>query len=91
MVEIKRKKGELIPRTIDAGDVIIIGETPYFISCINDDRECLLIDLENGNSWNDKKFPEGINMFDLLNYTGETYANFELIKKGQYEMTINIK
>ncbi|MFE6075673.1 hypothetical protein ACFVQB_14470 [Paenibacillus sp. NPDC057886] len=91
MVKIERKVAQLTPIALEAGDVVIIGETPYLISCYNNEGDCLLIGLDDGNRWNDNAFPEGIDMSELLRYTGETYLTFELIKKNQYEMTINIK
>ncbi|MHB0943348.1 hypothetical protein ACYCSU_17000 [Paenibacillus sp. ALE1] len=91
MVKIQRTKAELIPAILEVGDIVIIGENPFLISCFNDEGECLLIGLGDGNRWNNNAFPEGIDMFDLLKYIGETYLELELIKKDQYEMTINIE
>lgn len=91
MVKIERSGVNNVIRGVEIGDMVLIKNSPYFIAYCNAGGECLLIHLSDGNRWKDETFEEGISEMELLKYIDDPDATIELIKKNQYEMTINIK
>lgn len=91
MIKIERSDTKNAIRTVEVGDLVLIDNEPHLVTLYNNDGECRLVGLNDGNRWNDEALEEGINYMELSEYIDDPEVRIELIKKNRYEMTINIK
>ena len=90
MLKVERENKANYVKTVQCGDLVLIGEDPYMVSFVND--ELYLMGLSDGNRWSDVPLKPGINEYDLITYVDdEANRNIELVKSYSFDVTIKIK
>ncbi|WP_431785869.1 hypothetical protein [Paenibacillus lactis] len=90
MVKIERTSGANYVKTVQCGDMVLIGEYPYIVSFVNGGH--YLVGLSDGNRWSDVPLEPGINEYDLVLYIDDdNNSNIELLKPNSFDLTVNIK